>query len=229
MTTEPGSLQLAGLEETTDCRTFLARLLRLGDDAVVRLRERPAPPELPQLTVWAQPVGVIVSRQLRGRVEPADRSVRAAELLSALEAVPVPAAGEPAPTGPRPVLLPAARDQDWRGWLPPPQGWLMLDVVPVRVLAELAERSADAVRTAPDPVRAGEAMLDQPALRVSRLDEEVTLPLRAVTVLDRMGFLGPAGGPADIVRVTCTRTWTRVVARHGTIYVRRAPAELRLA
>ena len=204
MTTVEALLHLRGPEDLTDCSTLLNRLVRLDPTGLVRLQH-----DAEKVSLWAQPLNVVVRREVHGRMTVADRTVSAAAMLVAVD-------------GPGSVLLPPPRDRAWTVTLPPRGGWAALDVVPVAELRQLTARAARVVREASDPSGAGESLLDQETLRVAGGTDEVVLPLRVVVVLTRLGFLGPAGQTVDVVRVACTPTWTRLAARHGTVYQRRA-------
>ena len=133
------------------------------------------------------PFGVLVSRTIVGAVEPADVTVAAADLLAAVD----PGQGRPAE-----VPLPASRDVEWRAPLPPLSGWQRLDEVPADVVRSLVRAGADTLRALPADAAAaaGESLLDHEALTVSSADLTVTVPLRTLTALARMGFLGPQVG-----------------------------------
>src|SRR4029079_3112337 len=84
------------------------------------------------------PFGVLVSRTVAGDAEPADVTVGAGGLLTALD------------RGERPtaVAWPARGDMEWRAALPPVDGWVRLDSVPGGVVLKL-------VRAGPAGPRAG--------------------------------------------------------------------------
>lgn len=234
MTSRERVLRPATAEDLADCAAFLARLVRLDDSALVRLQASAqqvtpaaARPRVtsragrPHVMLWAAPLGVVLRLDLRAAVHPPDTTVAAVALLAAVDA-----AAEPID-----VALPAARDGDWRRTLPPAQDWVPLDEVPADVVRRLADTAARVVREAADPETAGEALLDQQTLLVSAGEYEVSVPVRVVTALARMGFLGSEGSdlPADVVRIGCTPTWLRAAARHGTVYLRRGGDGLSLA
>lgn len=205
MTTTEAVLHTGGPEDLTDCSTLLTRLTRLDAAGLVRLQQTGD-----HVTLWAQPLGVVVRRQVRARMTVDDRTFLSVQLLAAVDC-----AADAA------VQLPAPRDESWRVTLPPLAGWSALDAVPVRVVRHLAVGAGRVVRGARDPAAAGESLLDREALRVAHGADEVTLPVRVVVVLARMGFLGGYEHSEDAVRVACTPAWTRVAARHGTAYQRR--------
>ncbi|MBA2555093.1 MAG: hypothetical protein WKF47_19440 [Geodermatophilaceae bacterium] len=218
MTTDEAVLYPAGQQDLTDCSTFLDRLIRLDPVGVVRLQVLGE-----HVTVWAQPLGVVVRREVAARMTVDDRTVSAPGLLAAVRAT---------TQSPRDaalaIFLPTPSDGAWRVTLPPRAGWSVLDAVPVAEFLKVADSAGRLVRAAGDPVAVGESMLDQETLRVSRDAERVVVPLRVLVVLNRLGFLG-ANGQSGVVRVDCTRTWTRLAARHGTVYQRRNAVALRLA
>ena len=128
-------LRLARSGEAADLASFLGRLVALDPAAVVRLRSVGA-----RVTAYARlPFGVLVSRTVSGDADPADVTVGAGDLLTALD------------RGGRPdaVAWPARRDMDWRAALPPVEGWVRLDSVPGDVVLKLVR----AGRTAALPLR----------------------------------------------------------------------------
>ncbi|CAN5270318.1 hypothetical protein BH20ACT5_BH20ACT5_23770 [soil metagenome] len=211
--------------DLADGAAFLARLVRLEDSAVVRLIAG-----ADRVTLWSATLGVLLRRDLRGLLAPSDTTVTAVQLFAAVEA-----AGADST-----VALPPARDGQWRRTLPPARDWMLLDEVPAEVIRRLAATAARLVREAPAPATAGEAVLDQQTLLVSAGGHEVSVPVRVVTALTRMGFLGPDSGVSgvdnlgsgvadpDVVRFGCTPTWLRAASRHGTVYLRRGGAGLAL-
>ncbi|MEJ7665316.1 MAG: hypothetical protein WKG07_40230 [Hymenobacter sp.] len=139
---------------------MLIRMLRLDAVGLVRLQQVGE-----NVSLWAQPLGVVVRREIRARMTVGDRTVSAAELLTAVTAD---TAGA--------VALPAPRDEAWRVTLPPRSGWSVLDSVPVQVIRDLADSAGRVVRAAADPVGAGESLLDQETLRVSQGADVVVVP-----------------------------------------------------
>lgn len=210
MTTDDVVLQFAGAQPLTDGDTLLGRLLTLDPAALVRLQAGRATPGGPAaVAVWAQPLGVLVRRDLTAALDVADRTVAAADLRSRLHGLR--------------VVLPPGADSAWRVSLPPRPGWRPVDDVPVPALRELAERATSLLPGLPDPA----GLYDQSVLSVHSPETEVSLPLRVAVVMDRLGFL--PGAAADVARVSCTPTWARVVTRLGTAYQRRTAARFGLS
>jgi hypothetical protein len=208
-------LRTGGSADGGDAAVFLGRLTALDPGALVRLRAGGG-----RVTGYARlPFGVLVSRTVAGVVEPADVTVAAAALLGALD--PMPGAGAVVP-------LPPGRDVEWRAPLPPLSGWRRLDDVPVDVIRSLVRAGAETLRTVPADAAAsaGESLLDHEALTVSSAERTAVVPLRVLTALARMGFLGPAGGPggdADLVVVSAAGGWVRLAAAYGSAYHHQAP------
>jgi hypothetical protein len=201
-------LRLAGSAEAADLASFLGRLVALDPAAVVRLRSAAA-----RVTAYARlPFGVLVSRTVAGVGDPADVTVGAGDLLSALDR------GE----RPGPVGWPARRDREWRTALPPADGWVRLDSVPGDVVLKLVRAGRDALRAVPAGAMAaaGESLLDHESLTVTGAGRTAVLPLRVLGSLTRMGFLGDGGEP---VVVSVAAGWTRLAGAYGSAYQHTVP------
>ncbi len=201
-------LRLVGSAEAADLGSFLGRLVALDPSAVVRLRSGAA-----RVTAYARlPFGVLVSRTVAGDADPADVTVGAGDLLTALD------------RGGRPAALawPRRRDVEWRAALPPVDGWVRLDSVPGDVVLRLVRAGRDALRAVPAgaAAAAGESLLDHESLRVTGAGRTAALPLRVLGSLTRMGFLGDGGEP---VVVSVAAGWTRLAGAYGSAYQHRAP------
>lgn len=188
-----------------DLSAFVARSVRLDQQAVVRLRERSGG----LVEAWvATPFDVLATRAVSGRVQPSDVTVSGNELLAALAVV----GGERLDPGP-------PRDLLWRAALPPGEGWLMVDELPVRIVADLADRGIEVARRNPGPRGSAPAsLLDQHVLTVSGAGLAVKVPMRCLFALSGMGFLTDG---EDTVRVTATDSWLRLDARYGAVLRRR--------
>ena len=120
---------------------------------------------------------------------------------------------------------PRRRDVEWRAALPPATGWLRLDSVPGDVIRALVRAGRDALRAVPAgaAATAGESLLDHESLTVSGAGQTAVLPLRVLSALTRMGFLG--GDPAaDAVLVSAAGGgWHRLAAAYGSAYQHAAP------
>ncbi|MDV6011989.1 hypothetical protein [Haloechinothrix sp. LS1_15] len=180
---------------------FAARLVRLDDQSVVRLRERGNG----VVDAWAKtPFEVLATRSVTGEVEPGDLTVSGNELLAALAV----AGGE---------LMNPGKPQDlmWRSELPPTGGFEPVDDVPVRVVSEVTDRGLEVARENLGPKGTPPAsLLDQQVLTVTGEERELTIPLRCLFALAGMGFTGPDD---DHVRVSASDGWLRIDARYGAV------------
>jgi hypothetical protein len=173
-------LRFGSPADAADLAAFLSRVARLDPAALVRLRGSGG-----ATTAYVRlPFGVLVSRSARTQAAPADATVRAAALVAAVEAA-----------GPEAVaVLPSRQDAGWRGELPPLTGWQQLDRVPTDVVARLVRAGAAALQAlGPRGSAAGESLLDHEALTVAGAGRTVVLPLRVLSAVWRMGFLGAPG------------------------------------
>ncbi|APU13644.1 MULTISPECIES: hypothetical protein [Actinoalloteichus] len=206
-------LRLVDSSARDDLGAFVARAVRLDQQAVVRLRNRPGIGEdaPPMLDAWVStPFDALVTRSVEGVLAPADTTVWANDLLTTLTVV----RGDRLDPG-----LP--QDLLWRSALPPSEGWRRVDDVPAGTIAELADRGVSVARENPGPHGTPPAsLLDQTVLTVSGAGLDVKIPLRCLFALSGMGFVG--GGEAeDQVRVVATDSWLRLDARFGSVVRRR--------
>lgn len=191
-----------------DLGAFVARSVRLDQQAVVRLRGRDGG----LVDAWVTtPFDVLATRTVRGSVRPRDVTVSGNELLAALAVV----GGERLDPGPQ-------RDLLWRAALPPTGGWQVVDDLPTRVVADLADRGVDLARRNPGPRGGAPAsLLDQHVLTVSGSGLDVKVPMRCLFALSGMGFLAGDDDADGTVRVTATDAWLRLDARYGAVLRRR--------
>lgn len=194
-------------EDRDDLGAFVARSVRLDQQAVVRLRTRGD-----MVEAWvATPFDVLATRTVRGTVLPADVTVSGNELLAALAIV----GGERLDPGP-------PRDLLWRAALPPGDGWQVVDELPVRIVSELADKGIEVARRNPGPRgSAPTSLLDQHVLTVSGSGLAVKVPMRCLFALSGMGFLVAEEDGTETVRVTATDSWLRLDARYGAVLRRR--------
>ena len=195
--------------DAADLASFLGRAVRLDPGAVVRVRAGAG-----RVTGYVRlPFGVLVSRTVAGDAEPADVTVGAADLLAALEA-----------PGGTPVPWPVRRDVEWRAALPPAAGWRLLDEVPGAVVRGLVRAGREALRAVPASAAAtaGESLLDHESLTVSGAGRTAALPLRVLSALTRMGFLGDGTGDRLVVPAS-SGGWVRLAAAYGSAYQHDSP------
>ncbi len=186
---------------------FLARLVRLDPEGLVRLR--PEPP-----VAWAMlPFRVLVGLRLAQGPEQ-DATYRAADLLAG--------------GGTR-------RDADWRWPLPSGEG-RAVETIPVADVVRLAEAAARTVRTASTQGVGGravgervlrDALLDHVAIVVTTADQErVEVPQRLVQGLVRLGLHAPNDGVMGDttgdgqVTVSLAMGWIGLSSRYGSAWYR---------
>jgi len=195
-------------DERGDLGAFVARVVRLDQAALVRLQARDG-----TVTAWAAtPFDVIATRTVHGAVEPADVTMPATGLLTAL-------------TVERAETVDPGTGGFWHGELPPSAGWQPVDDVPAAELERLTERGLAVARENAGPMGPPASLLDQTVLTVSaEARPAVKVPLRCLFALSGMGFLGDTGPDAGVVRVSATGTWLRLDARYGAVVRRRITA-----
>lgn len=195
----------AGKADRDDAAAFAGRVARWDPTGPIRLRRDGG-----TVRMWATtPFDTLVTRAVDGAVDPADVTVHAGNLLSALAV----ATGEHVDPGP-------AIDSVWRSQLPPAIGWVAVDQLPARLLAELADDGVAAAKARPGPAGgASTALLDSEVLTVAGGGMKVAVPLRILFALSGMGFAPP--GVDEKVKVSATDAWVRIDARFGAVVRRR--------
>jgi hypothetical protein len=195
--------------ERGDLGAFVARVVRLDQAALVRLQAGGG-----TVTAWAAtPFDVLATRTVHGALEPADVTVPASSLLTAL-------------TVERAETVDPGTGGLWHGELPPATGWQPVDDVPAADLERLTERGLAVARENAGPMGPPASLLDQTVLTVTDTGNRpsVKVPLRCLFALSGMGFLGDTGPDAGVVRVSATGTWLRLDARYGAVVRRRITA-----
>jgi len=195
-------------DERGDLGAFVARVVRLDQAALVRLQARDG-----MVTAWAAtPFDVLATRTVHGALEPADVTMTATGLLTAL-------------TVERAATVDPGSGGFWHDELPPSEGWQPVDEVPAAELERLTERGLAVARENAGPMGPPASLLDQTVLTVSaEARPAVKVPLRCLFALSGMGFLGDTGPDAGVVRVSATGTWLRLDARYGAVVRRRITA-----
>lgn len=195
--------------EREDLAAFVARAVRLEQQAVIRLRNRV---DTERIDVWvATPFDALCTRSVGGVVEPADTTVSGSELLAALTVTPGPSM-DPGPP----------RDLLWRSELPPPEGWRRVDDLPAKKVGEVAEQGIDVAKDNVGPKGTPPAsLMDQEVFSVSGAGFSVKVPLRCLFALSSMGFLVGSPSESEIVRVSATDSWIRLDSRFGAVLRRR--------
>ena len=202
--TERG-IWLADAAQAQNLATFVERVLRLDEAAVVRLKAR----NDDVVVAWAATgFEVLAARVVNGRVAPSDLCAGADALSHEL-----PGSGRIDPG--------FAMDSAWRGALPPDDGFSHLDDVPAAAVLELFQRGVELAREHSGLQGPPPSLLDQDVLTVSAGNIEVGIPMRCVFALTAMGFVPDPLPDNEVVRVRVHPTWLRIDARFGSVYRRR--------
>jgi hypothetical protein len=192
-------------QQLTEVAPLLRRVVALDASSLARLRRSGE-----RLSALVRlPFGVLAARTINEPGPGFDVTMRADELLAWLD-------GER--TDP-----PESRDADWRGSVPPVEGWRRVDVVPdsqirplVRsgalTLKEAAER--EGVPGASPRAEVADALLDSVVLTVRSDTDSARITLRTVSAVTRLGFL-----PRDShVAIDVAGRWIRVAAAYGSVF-----------
>lgn len=197
------ALRIPDRDERSDLGAFVGRVVRLDTVATVRLRAAGG-----IVTAWAStPFDVLATRSVHGEGDPADLTVPATALLTALSVD-------------RGDVVDPGAGGFWTGELPPADGWARVDVVPAGEVEQLTERGLALARENAGPLGPPASLLDQTVLTVSGpTGAAVKVPMRCLFALSGMGFV--SGEDGDAVRVSATGSWLRLDARYGAVVRRR--------
>ncbi|MFD6196694.1 hypothetical protein [Mycobacteroides salmoniphilum] len=208
------ALRVPGASDRKDLATFLTRVSRLDESAVVRLRVR----DDGRVVVWtATQFDVLACRAVRGELRTPDISAAVDEVLRGLQA---PDADGYVHTG-------FPMDSVWRGALPSDNGFEYLDDIPARTVLDLAQRGGELAREHGSAHGPPVSLLDQSVVTVDGADgQPVDVPMRCVFALAAMGFVPTNPTEDEPVRVRAVPSWLRLDARFGSVYRRRTDLSL---
>lgn len=208
------ALRVPGASDRKDLATFLTRVSRLDESAVVRLRVR----DDGRVVVWAATqFDVLACRAVRGELRTPDISAAVDEVLRGLQA---PDADGYVHTG-------FPMDSAWRGALPSDSGFEYLDDIPARTVLDLAQRGGELAREHGSAHGPPVSLLDQSVVTVDGSDgQPVDVPMRCVFALVAMGFVPTSPTEDEPVRVRAVPSWLRLDARFGSVYRRRTDLSL---
>jgi hypothetical protein len=200
-------LRIPDAADRETLNAFVARAVRLDGQALVRMRNRGDG----VVEAWvATPFEVLATRAVHGEITPRDVTVSGSELLAALAITP----GERMDPGP-------PRDLMWHSELPTGADWQQVELLPARVITELADKGVALARANLGPHGTPpSSLMDQTVLTVTEGGLEVKVPMRCLFALSGMGFVD-SSRPDDVVRVTATSSWLRLDARYGAVVRRR--------
>jgi hypothetical protein len=204
-------------DDVADLAPLLRRSVSLDPAGLVRLRR-----SHDRVSALVRlPFGVLAARTIT--VDPPagdlDTTVRSDELLAWLD-------GDRADP-------PTPRDAEWRGGVPPTSGWQRIDTVPdsdvrpiVRAGATTLKAAAqrEGVPGAEPRAEVADALLDSIVLTVADGPQSVTVNLRTLSAVTRLGFL-PRG---SYINVDVAGRWLRIAAAYGSVYAERPGLSLTL-
>ena len=196
------ALRIPDADDRGDLGAFIGRVVRLDTVATVRLQAVGG-----IVTAWAStPFDVLVTRAVHGTLDPADVTVAASTLLTALSVD-------------RAETVDPGAGGLWAGQLPPVDGWAAVDDVPAAEIERLTERGLTLARENAGPLGPPASLLDQTVVTVTADGRPpVKVPMRCLFALSGMGFTGGSDGA---VRVSATGSWMRLDARYGAVVRRR--------
>lgn len=115
-----------------------------------------------------------------------------------------------------------ARDASWAGALPPAEGFIERDIVPVHVVRGLADDGRRLAKQFSGPLGPPRSLLDQNVLTAdSGSGGGVDIPMRMIFTCTSLGLIPGAGAPADIprhLRIATAGRWVRMDAPYGSVY-----------
>ena len=190
-------------------RAFLARVVGLEPTATVRLRQLGAD----AIDVFATtPFEVVAARRARGRVSRDGAVVSAQTLYAGL--VDSDSRGGEIDLGP-------AQDFAWPGALPPAEGFVLLDTLPVTVASDLSDQGRQLARQFSGPLGPPTSLLNQPVIEVEGAGQTVEIPMRMVFACTNLGLIPGFSAPQDVprhLRVAGLGRWVRLDAPFGSVY-----------
>lgn len=187
-------------------RALLQRALVLQDDAYARF-QRVGEHDIDVFVTT--PFDCVASRRVRGTVSRDGAVVPARRVLEALDTA----------TG----ALGAAQDQNWPGALPPAQGFVLREEVPISTARQLADEGRNLARQFAGPLGPPVSLLDAVVITVDADDRgpKLEIPMRAVFTCTSLGLIPGFEAPVEVpryLRVSSAGRWVRIDAPFGTVY-----------
>lgn len=184
--------------------TLVGRAVALDPQAAARAQQVPGGVDVFVTT----PFDAIASRRASGTIAP-DRSAMAAkDLLVALQSGSV-------EVGP-------ARPAAWPGALPPADGFVLREEVPVGVARRLADEGRTLARQFAGPAGPPRSLLDSVVLTADAEGADpVDVPMRMIFACTALGLVPGFEAPAEIprhLRISTCGGWTRLDAPFGSVY-----------
>lgn len=114
------------------------------------------------------------------------------------------------------------RDPNWPGALPPKEGFVERDTVPVRVVRQLADEGRALTRQFSGPLGPPASLLNQVVLTADAgSPDPVEIPMRMIFTCTSLGLIPGFAAPVEVprhLRVATAGRWVRVDAPFGSVY-----------
>ncbi|WP_291313426.1 hypothetical protein [Corynebacterium sp. UBA2622] len=114
------------------------------------------------------------------------------------------------------------RDPNWPGALPPKEGFIERDTIPVGVVRQLAEEGRSLARQFSGPLGPPSSLLNQTVLTADADSAHpVEIPMRMIFTCTSLGLIPGFAAPVEVprhLRVSTAGRWVRVDAPFGSVY-----------
>lgn len=189
---------------------LVGRATGLDATASARFQTRtPHEGEDPSVDVFVTtPFDCLAARRVVGEALRDGAVVAASDLLAALQA------GR--------EEIGTARDANWPGALPPKDGFIARDEVPVSVARQLADKGRELARQFSGPLGPPKSLLDSTVLTVdAESAQPVEVPMRMIFSCTALGLIPGFAAPIDVprhLRIATAGRWVRMDAPFGSVY-----------
>ena len=116
----------------------------------------------------------------------------------------------------------APRDPNWPGALPPKEGFVERDTVPVSVVRQLADEGRALAKQFSGPLGPPASLLNQNVLTADADSADpVEIPMRMIFTCTSLGLIPGFSAPVEVprhLRVATAGRWVRVDAPFGSVY-----------
>lgn len=116
----------------------------------------------------------------------------------------------------------APRDPNWPGALPPKEGFIERDTVPVGVVRQLADEGRSLARQFSGPLGPPPSLLNQTVLTAdAESPDPVEIPMRMIFTCTSLGLIPGFAASVEVprhLRVATAGRWVRVDAPFGSVY-----------
>lgn len=222
-------IEIPGANDRRDVENFLGRVCKMDESAAVRIVDTGG-----ALRFWARtPFGPMGTRVVVGSASTPDQIVLAHALAMAPDSEGRIDLG---------YLMPSA----WQGMLPPPGGFVQIELVDAQEILDLARRGREVAADESGPLGVAPSLLDQDVISINpdlagdstdsdSADAEdgaaggseeaaaTAVKMHTIFALTGLGFVPARAGTApagEKVRVSVRGPWVRLDGRFGSVYHR---------